>query len=252
MTRLVDELLSVEGAFEICVHVDGSTDGSLASLKTIADASNNRLRITTSRNQGKTGALLAAVRNAKGKYVMSFDDDDDINTSVLFEAIEQCQMPVSDDLCGFIYNFDDEDGRLLGTAFPVRRSNFLELRADFGVVGDKKEIVRADLFKSVSFDPGGRYRRVPPSLVWMRIALDYDVYCVNKSIGVKRYLDGGITSRINSVRFNNSYPMFLLHRVHCFGFWRRRYKSPRYFLRSLLAALIYGSLSLKEFRKWAF
>ncbi|WP_164738542.1 glycosyltransferase family 2 protein [Aquabacter cavernae] len=243
LVPLVRKILSLDGPFEICVHIDGSTDGTQDALREINDP---RLIVTSAKNQGKTSSLIAAVRASRAVFVMPFDDDDEIDLAGLRAALQRCNEPLPSHIGGFIYHMSGEAGDWSQAPFPERISNYIKLRADQGINGDKKEIVRREIFKECAYDPKGAYRRAPTSLTWARIAIQYDAYCLNENLGAKHYLSGGITANITRVKLKNAYPMYLVYRVHVIAFFRGRYRSTRYFLRALVRMIGYGVLSLKE------
>ena len=172
VTRLTASLLAQPGDFEICIHVDGSSDGTLEALQAMPAT---RISTGTDRNQGRASALLAACRMARGRYIMVFDDDDTLYPDGLQAVLKDCELALDNGTVGFIYHLEDQDGRRIGTEFPVARANFMALRADHGVRGDKKEVVLATAFHRAMFDGGVRYRRTPTSLVWPRMTSVADV-----------------------------------------------------------------------------
>ncbi len=243
VAKLIRDILIVQSDIEVCAYIDGSTDATADNLGKIHDP---RLRVTSTENHGRGPTLVKAINAARGDFTMLYDDDDEIYPDVLRSVIERCRQAHGSGFGGFIYHMDDETGHRVGTPFKSSQSNFVKLRADERVAGDKKEIVRTGLLQGAIYDSNGAYRRTPTSLSWTRIALTHDVICINESIGVKRYLPGGLTSRIWRNKMSNAYPMYLLYRVRCQAFLRGRYSSPQYFVRSLLGLIAYGLLSLKE------
>jgi glycosyltransferase involved in cell wall biosynthesis len=233
---LAKTLLAVEGPLELCVHVDGSTDGTQEALSRLTDS---RLKISSSANFGRAIALRRAVRSATGRYIMLFDDDDAVDISQLVELMDRCQQPLPPKIVGFIYHMSNPDGAIIGKKFGAARSNFLELRADRRVTGDKKEVVCRDALRS-SFDRySWSYRRVPTSLYWFTLALDYDVICIEASMGSKVYLKDGMTSKMATIKADNAYPLFALHWNIVKGFLKGRYQSKRYVAKSLAAIPYY-------------
>lgn len=239
---LVVSLLSVEGSFEISVHDDGSTDGTFALLSAIDDP---RLRLSRGENGGRGWALQKAVHGAKGRFVMVFDDDDFLYPQGLKAVLENCASPLPATCAGWIYQLEDGNGYQVGSDFTVARSNFLALRADHGVTGDKKEVVRRSALLDVLEVPGAP-QRIPTSLYWTRIALTHDVLCQDRVIGKKTYLEGGMSDRIKLLKSSNPYPLFLLARARIHAFRLRRYRSPTFLVRSLAAYLVYGTRSLLQ------
>ncbi len=238
---LAKSLLGLPGAFELCIHVDGSVDGTHEMLQAL---SGPRMRVSQSPNQGRAGALLAACDLATAPYIMVFDDDDTLYPEGLARVLEDCAVPPPPGVVGFVYHLEDQNGRRIGTAFPVARANFLALRADHGVRGDKKEVVLASALRRVAFDGRGHFRRTPTSLIWSRLALDAEVLTRNIVIGQKVYLEQGMTANAGRLKTRNAYPMLLLYRAHAAGFLRRRYQSPRFFGRALAGMARYGALSV--------
>jgi glycosyltransferase involved in cell wall biosynthesis len=239
VATLVRDLLTVPGAFELCVHVDGSTDGTEEELAAIASP---RLVVTSSPNGGRAHALLEACRRARGRYIMIFDDDDTLSHDGLLIALGDCARPLPDGAVGYVYHLVGEQGERIGDPFPmIPRSNFLALRADHGVRGDKKEIVLADALKAVLYDGRRRFRRVPTSLIWSRLAIRYDVICRDVVLGRKLYLAGGMTNNIGRLKARDAFPMALLYATHVNAFVRGRYRSPRFLAKAVAGVAIYGA-----------
>ena len=229
---------------EVCVHDDGSTDGTHEALCLLA-GKDDRLRVSTGANSGRAAAVLAATGNATARFLMLFDDDDIINMENLRAAVARCEEGVPPGVAGFIYQMDFESGKQW-ERFPIERSNFLALRADYRVIGDKKEIVLGSLLKAAA--PSGAFRRSPTSLSWARIAQAHDAICVNLPLGTKRYLAGGLSSDITKIKRVNAPPMAMLYLEHIKGFARRRYSSPRFFGKAVLGLFFYGLIAALRYR----
>jgi len=183
---------------------------------------------------------------SRGRFVMLANDDDTLYSQGLQAVLADCRQTLPPGVAGFIYHLDDETGRRLGSEFALERSNFLALRADMRVRGDKKEVVLAEVLRKVCFDPRGAFRRSPVSLNWSRISLTMDVICRDISIGQKFYLAGGLTARASQLKRANAFPMFLLYLTHLSGYLRGRYLSRRHAGKALLAATLYGLLALVQ------
>src|SRR5690606_25575575 len=167
---LIVNLLAIEKSseYEVCVHDDGSVDNTLELLKRVED---DRLKIFTAPNQGRAGAIASLVHEAKGRFVMIYDDDDWFLPDGSSRILSDCKKPMAEGVVGHVYNMEDSSGACIGTRLEDKRTNFLAMRADEGVKGDKKEVVLLEILKSVMYKKGFGYRRVPTSLLWSRIAL---------------------------------------------------------------------------------
>jgi glycosyltransferase involved in cell wall biosynthesis len=240
----VTGLLKNRGDFEVRVHDDGSSDGTVKALSFIGDA---RLHVTSSTNQGRAGALAEAVAGATGRFTMLFDDDDELYPEGLFRVLEDCARPLPSGAAGYVYHLSDDAGGRLGDNFPAANSNFLQLRNDFRVRGDKKEVVLTDILKPIIMETRKLGRRVPTSLYWATIALDHDVACRNVEIGRKHYEVGGMSHGIRKLKSSNPGPLVALYRTHARGFRHGRYRSPVAAARAMLA-LAYYSLSIMSSR----
>lgn len=238
LMELVEQCLRVDG-IELCVCVDGSTDGTRETLEILQRRSKGRLQFVVTSNQGRAAALLKAIALASAEFVMIFDDDDSIDAAGLQEALIHAEA-AGPSLCGVICHLRDENGKRLGGDFREETSNFLKLRADEAVWGDKKEIVRRRMLLKSLYARRHNERRVPTSTIWAKLALSYDVACLNIDIGTKRYEAGGYTSRIASLKRKNPGPMMRLHCLRLSGFFRGRYRSPVYAARSLAGAIWYA------------
>ena len=242
---LVESFLKSEHEIEVIVHLDGDVDSSMDALRRFED---ERLKVSISENRGRASALSQALDIATGKYVMIYDDDDTIDLGGLETIINDCSADLPKGVCGFIYHMADLKGERLGSAFKSVRSNLLKLRADEGVKGDKKEVILNEVINKCSVFETNKYRRVPTSLLWARVALAFDVICRNEIVGVKNYHAGGMTDGIRQLKRRDPRPMFETHRLRFYGILRGRYKSWRFAARSAVGIIMYGALTIKP--KW--
>ena len=67
--------LGLENPLELVFVDDGSSDGTLAAIKALADADGRVRYVSFSRNFGKEAALLAGLFHATGDYVVTMDAD---------------------------------------------------------------------------------------------------------------------------------------------------------------------------------
>jgi glycosyltransferase involved in cell wall biosynthesis len=235
--NLVEEILSSGGDFEVCVHVDGSTDDTYQKLSAVDDS---RLHVSYGQNQGRAGSLCEAVKRANGRFCMLFDDDDKLSADGLARVLDDCKKCLPKNCIGRIYHLSKPNEQRLGASFPVAISNLIALRADHKVDGDKKEVILTQhLRKAMEIDEGS-YRRVPTSLYWARLSLDFNIACENHVIGTKNYLDDGMSDRIRALKRKNSAPLILLHKARIQAFFRKRYRSISYALRSVFALIWYS------------
>ena len=99
------------------------------------------------------------------------------------------------------------DGQLIGTGFPKEPmyESALQFRyAEKGnVTGDLLEVYKTSVMREFPFPEIENEKFCPESLVWNRIANKYKLFCFNKVIYYRDYLEGGLTSKIVRIRMNS-------------------------------------------------
>lgn len=81
-------LESIGCTYEILLVNDGSTDGTLITMKDLADKDKNVKYFSFSRNFGKEAAMYAGFCNAKGDYVAVMDADLQDPPALLYEMLK--------------------------------------------------------------------------------------------------------------------------------------------------------------------
>ena len=78
-------------------------------------------------------------------------------------------------------------------------TNFISVRADKNK-GDLKEVVRRKIVLKYMYNVPNNVKRIPPGLLWVKIAEDYNCLSFNNTVAIKNYLDEGITSRCYTLK----------------------------------------------------
>ena len=191
--------------FEWLVVDDGSSDGTRELIESWIEKADFPIRYIWKENGGKHTALNRGIAEASGEFFLVVDSDDWLLPNGIetllgeWEKIEFSQGYVG--VCGL---FEYPDGKLVGTEFPEERfrSNAIELRLCHRVKGDKIALNRLEILRKFPFPEDLSHTMLPESVVWNRIAQDYDTLFVNRRIAVKEYQEGGLTdgSILNSFR----------------------------------------------------
>ncbi len=71
------------------------------------------------------------------------------------------------------------------------------------VTGDLLEVYKTSVMREFSFPEIENEKFCPESLVWNRIANKYKLFCFNKVVYYRDYLEGGLTSKIVRIRMNS-------------------------------------------------
>ena len=221
---------------EFVVCDDGSTDDTEWLVEDYS--SRFSIKYIYQENHGRALALKNAIKNASGEFTMLMDSDDYFLPSAL-EVILSNLKEYSEEKC-FLFGIEikSEKGSLKNLPPDKVQSNFIALRADFGLKKDFKEVVKSSLLKCCLYEVSCGCRRVPTYLLWSRIAEGSDCLTFSTAVAVKEYLPGGMTDKILQLKTTCSIPMMELYELLSrsgrynsnFYRWRSRLLWARYAL----------------------
>ena len=198
--------------FEWLIVDDGSEDDTEQyALSWIAHNIENAefpIRYIKKSNGGKHTAINRGVREASGELILILDSDDTLpedSLATIAQYYEQCKgYKDCAGVCGLMAH---HDGQLIGTGFPKdpMYESALQFRyAEEGnVTGDLLEVYKTSVMREFPFPEIENEKFCPESLVWNRIANKYKLFCFNKVIYYRDYLEGGLTSKIVRIRMNS-------------------------------------------------
>ena len=198
--------------FEWLIVDDGSEDDTEQyALSWIAHNIENAefpIRYIKKSNGGKHTAINRGVREANGELILILDSDDTLpsdSLATIAQYYEQCKgYKDCAGVCGLMAH---HDGQLIGSGFPKdpMYESALQFRyAEKGnVTGDLLEVYKASVMREFPFPEVENEKFCPESLVWNRIANKYKLFCFNKIVYYRDYLDGGLTSKIVRIRMNS-------------------------------------------------
>ena len=198
--------------FEWLIVDDGSEDDTEQyALSWIAHNIENAefpIRYIKKSNGGKHTAINRGVREASGELILILDSDDTLPVDSLATIAlyyEQCKgYKGCAGVCGLMAH---HDGQLIGSGFPKEPmyESALQFRyAEKGnVTGDLLEVYKTSVIREFPFPEIENEKFCPESLVWNRIANKYKLFCFNKIVYYRDYLEGGLTSKIVRIRMNS-------------------------------------------------
>ena len=198
--------------FEWLIVDDGSEDDTEQyALSWIAHNIENAefpIRYIKKSNGGKHTAINRGVREANGELILILDSDDTLpedSLATIAHYYEQCKgYKDCAGVCGLMAH---HDGQLIGTGFP--KDPMYESALQFryakkgNVTGDLLEVYKTSVMREFPFPEIENEKFCPESLVWNRIANKYKLFCFNKVIYYRDYLEGGLTSKIVRIRMNS-------------------------------------------------
>ena len=232
LKKLLDSIKSnVE--IEIVICDDGSTDKTNELVKKYYDKLN--IKYIYQKNKGVSTAMLKAYKSASGRYVVKMDSDDLFTSTGLNFILKTIKN--NPEQLAFLFGIKIIKKKFRSKNLPPNGVvNFISARADHKIKGDLKEVVSRDIALKYMYEVPSKIRRIPPSLLWVKIAEDYNCLSFNIDVAIKNYLDGGITSKI--LYLKTMYPLAMVelynrlsyskvYKSHAFR-WRARLLWARY------------------------
>jgi glycosyltransferase involved in cell wall biosynthesis len=189
--------IQYDSSFEIVVCDDGSTDKTKQMVLSFRDKLN--IKYVYQKNLGVSAAILKAYNNSSGKYLIKMDSDDYFTNrglDFILKSIKKNQKYEA-----FLYGVSTIKGNKYSKNLPPNGiTNFISVRADLKVRGDLKEVVRRDIILKNIYKVPKKVKRIPPGLLWFKIAENYNCLSFHKVVAIKSYLEEGITSKILSLK----------------------------------------------------
>lgn len=223
--------------FEWIVVDDGSTDNTKDIMdKIIAGCDTFPIRYIYKENGGKHTAINVGLKKAKGELFLILDSDDSLpkySLEIIAKQNETCSS--KKDCAGVCGLMAHHNGERIGGGFPVEElyESSLYFRYKLGVTGDLLEVFKTSVLREFPFPEINGEKFCPEALVWNRIAVKYKLYCFNKVVYYRDYLEGGLTDKIIKIRMESpvatcmtysemlEYPIPLIQKVKAaINYWR--------------------------------
>ena len=229
---------------EVIVVDDGSKDNTREVVEQWRSAVNFDVVYVYQENQGKATAHNTMLKHATGEVTVLLDSDDLLTEDAL-ATIRQYWGKVRNvsDCAGVECLCTDlNTGELLGTPYPRDEmiSNFLEIRRDHHIRGDKLHAIATSVLKQYPFPRFNGEKHIPPSTVWSRIAHQYRFLHINKSLKLVEYQGDGISKgwrdkkTSNPCGYRQYYLEILDDHKHYFTLAKRFVAARRYVYLSFL------------------
>ena len=190
--------------FEWIIVDVGSTDNTEEGVKDWLGG--DRIRYIKQSNGGKHRAINRGVQEARGELFFISDSDDYLPDDSLAKVAEKYAEIKSDKTIGGICGLDmTPKGDVIGSGLPCDEifCSSLELRVEYHVTGDLKEVFLTHVMREFPFPEYDGERFCPEALVWNRIAQKYKLLFFNEPIYIAEYQPEGITAGIVRARMNS-------------------------------------------------
>ncbi len=218
LPRLYDSLVRQNcSCFEWLVIDDGSTDNTRDLIaQWQAESPAFPIRYHWKPNGGKHTAHNCGVALARGEYCAIIDSDDWYAPAALGTLLEHWDALPAETVRG-LANIDGlccfEDGTVIGSPFPedVFDSDLFSCQYQRARPGDCLGMHRTGVLREFPFPEAADLRFVTESLVWNRVAASYRSRFLNRVIGYKEYLPGGLSHQSRVAQIHSSRASLLYH-----------------------------------------
>ena len=187
-------------SFEWLIIDDGSQDNTEELVNIMISSRKIPIRYFKKSNGGKHTAINAGMKLVTNELVFIVDSDD-ILTNDAIETIMNYNskygiMKEKYKLCGFSFLRAYEDGRINGKYYD--NDDFVGNHISIRINGkdaksDKAEVFYTDCLKKYPFPEIENEKFLGEDVVWMRMAREYNMVFVNKTIYIAEYLEDGLT-----------------------------------------------------------
>lgn len=186
---------------------DGSTDNTRELVSEWILENKIKIQYIYKENGGMHTAHNVAYDHIYTELNICIDSDDRIAQGAI-ESILKCWDQVKDNpkIAGLVGLDVDLEGKVLGTKLPedIKVTKFHHLYQKYGVLGDKKIVLRTDIAKSMPRYPEYKEERlVPLSYLYYEIDKQYDYACFNEIWAEIDYQADGSSATINKQYFKS-------------------------------------------------
>lgn len=194
--------------FEWLVVDDGSSDNTQEVIRELQSKATFPVRYVAKPNGGKPTAVNRGAKEAEGLLFAILDSDDWYAPVALerfwhhWQAIPANLQSKFVGVTGLCCYPSEE---LIGARFPtdVFDSDVIDLRYRHKISGEKSGILRTDVMQQFPYPEDlGKY--ISESLVWNRMAKNYQTRFINEVLTVKEYQPGGITDNGRLLQVRNT------------------------------------------------
>lgn len=182
--------------FKWLIVDDGSKDGTDAVIEQFKNEKELEIKYLWKENGGKHKAINYALQYVDTEAVMIVDSDDYLTCDAI-ETIIVYMRKYRDNkkIAGFSFLRQYPDGKINNKLFPKDNMicSYIDARINGGIGGDKAEVFFTKCLKKYPFPEFPNEKFLNEDVVWIRMALDYDMVHINKAIYIGNYLEDGLT-----------------------------------------------------------
>jgi glycosyltransferase involved in cell wall biosynthesis len=178
---------------------DGSTDETRELVQEWVTEAKIEIEYIYQDNLGMHGAHNTAYKNIKTFLNVCIDSDDYMPNDTISNIVSIWKEKGTDSFAGIIGLDSFKNNTIVGSKIPdsIAYSTVNDLYNKYGVVGDKKIVLRTDIVKQ--FPPYPIYKNeklVPLGTLYLMIDDKYECLCSNEVFCIVEYLEDGSSRNI--------------------------------------------------------
>lgn len=196
--------------FEWLIVDDGSIDSTEELVNSWKSEEKISIRYYKQKNGGKHRAINKGLDYAEGELFFIVDSDDYLPENSL-EVIIKHYLTIKDNdsIIGVVGLYSSPNGKILkNQQFPLDTvdTNLIERRENYGITVDMAKVLKTSIFKDFKFPDIAGEIFVAESIVWNKMAIEYNFRYFNEVIYIAEYFEDGLSS--NSIRNRRKNPKY--------------------------------------------
>ena len=192
--------------FEWLIVDDGSIDQTGELIETFKEQADFEIRYFYQQNGGKHRAINHGLDLARGELFFIVDSDDSLTDDAIEKIFNNYSgIAFDNSFAGVAFNKGFSKKRIVGETFEGTYIDCDNLhRGKHNILGDKAEVYRTDILKSIKFPVVDGENFMSEVVLWNEVARrGYKLRWFNDIIYFCDYLEDGLTKNSEKILFNN-------------------------------------------------
>jgi glycosyltransferase involved in cell wall biosynthesis len=206
--------------FEWIIVDDGSKDDTKNVVSSFVPfPAPCTLRYIYQENTGKPGAVNTGVKMADSYISILFDDDDILLPDALktvWYYFDAAAGKFENNCVGIIGLCQYDNGQIIGRKFPWDYfiSDNINCTFNMNYRQDTTDFYLTNIIKKYPYPIFENEKNITPSIVWIRIAIDYQTIYINKTLSQKQYLQDGLSNQNYGLKYTHGSELYYNECTH--------------------------------------
>ncbi|ULM95688.1 glycosyltransferase family 2 protein [Peribacillus frigoritolerans] len=183
---------------------DGSNDNTKQLVGKFISDDVLSIKYIYKENGGKHTALNLGISEIHSLLTFIVDSDDYLTEDAIEKIMVEWDKIKHLNLCGLSFLKGYSETNVVGKKYPkdYMVDNYIDIRINKKIHGDKAEVWVTKLLKETPFPEFEGEKFIGESVVWSKIANDYDMLFINRIIYICEYMEDGLTKAGRKLRIN--------------------------------------------------